>query len=89
MINSASPLCDFRAPPGGRDSCQVTEEGPWVPRPWTVPSSLTSQAVHVLVTVILGIRADIVPITIHQQDGSIPIRPPHPLPLSGRKYPVS
>lgn len=85
MINSASPLCDFRAPPEGRDSCQVTEEGP---RPWTVSNSLTLQAVHVLVTVILGIRADIVPVTIHQQDGSIPIRPPHPLPLSGRKYPV-
>lgn len=39
-----------------------------------------------LITVILGITAHIIPITVHQQDGSVPIRPPHPLPLSMRKH---
>jgi hypothetical protein len=79
-------LVRLQSPTWGRDSCRVTEEGPWVPRDWGCPSPLTLQATHILVTVILGIRVDIVPITVHQQDGSVPIRPPHPLPLSVRKY---
>lgn len=49
------------------------------------PSTLTLQAAHMLVAVILGITAHIIPITVHQQDGSIPVRAPHPLALSMRK----
>lgn len=50
------------------------------------PRTLTLQAAHVFVTVILGVRVHVIPITVHQQDGSIPLRPPHPLRLSMRKH---
>lgn len=52
---------------------QVAEQRPWEP--------LTLQALHVLVTVVLVVTVLIVPVTVHQQDGSVPTGPPDPLPL--------
>lgn len=60
----------------------VTEgNDPGRPRTRATPVPLTLQAAHMLVTVVLIITVRIVPVTVHQQDGSIPVRPPDPLAL--------
>lgn len=57
----------------------------WEPL-WAVMTPLTLQTVHMLVIVVLVTTVQIVPITVHQQDGSIPTRPPDPLALPTTKH---
>ena len=44
------------------------------------------QAAHVVVTVVLVVRAHTVSVAVHQQDGSVPTRSPDPLPLPMAKH---
>lgn len=47
---------------------------------------LTLQAAHVVVTVVLVVRAHTVSVAVHQQDGSVPTGSPDPLPLPMAKH---
>lgn len=47
---------------------------------------LTLQAAHVVVTVVLVVRAHTVSVAVHQQDGSVPAGSPDPLPLPMAKH---
>lgn len=79
----------------------MTSKGVWELEPWPPvlppvrpPASLSSdpghpltlQAVHLLVSVVLVITVQIVPVAVHQQDGSIPAGPPDPIPLPMAKH---